>query len=81
MLFFAIGKKLFVLWMCIFIVNTMKKVKIRDVGDGKNAQVSISAEDLEYAGLKIGDRLWRVAEKNGIIRFEKVESGQRENEI
>jgi hypothetical protein len=59
----------------------MKKVKIRDVGDGKNAQVSISAEDLEYAGLKIGDRLWRVAEKNGIIRFEKVESGQRENEI
>ena len=51
----------------------MKKVKIRDIGDGKNAQISISRDDLEYAGLKIGDYVWRISERGGIIRFEEIE--------
>jgi len=51
----------------------MKKVKIRDIGDGKNAQVSISKDDLEYAGLKIGDHVWRISEREGVMRFEGIE--------
>jgi hypothetical protein len=47
----------------------MKKVKIRNIGDGKNAQVSVSKDDLEYAGLRIGDLVWRIAERNGVMSF------------